>query len=193
MNRRILLAASVGYASGLAAGADSKPATGHKSPIIASLDHFRYQRDIWLPPKCRNRTNLLVHHEFEATTGFIGRGQMASDLGREKWQIPEEARADIERRCKAREPFDVSALPDFIRALNLEKPEGIADRLDFSERHPNAKCHIRLWPAGFTRNGSHALVRFLFGPTPHGATATYLLEKVNGLWHVRHWAVAYYA
>lgn len=194
MDRRILLAASVAYASRLASGADSKPPSGQESPILAALDHFRLQRDLWLPLKCRHRTNLLVHRKFEATTGFIGQSQMASDLKREKWKFPEDARADIERRCKAGEAFDVSKLPDYIVARDLEKDaEGIAGQADFSERNPNSKCQIRLWPAGFTRDGNQALVRFMFGPTPHGATATYVLEKKNDLWHVRHWAVAYYA
>jgi uncharacterized protein len=47
---------------------------------------------------------------------------------------------------------------------------------------------LRGWVAvclpGYSADGSRAVLRFWFGPTPHGAAGTYLLSKIGGKWSV---------
>jgi hypothetical protein len=64
---------------------------------------------------------------------------------------------------------------------------------DFLEKFPDTRCHVRLWLPGYSPDGQRALVRFSWGPSPHGATATYLLSRTDGSWHVRWRHVAVYA
>jgi hypothetical protein len=98
----------------------------------------------------------------------------------------------MERRVDAGEPFPTTRFPSFLRKVDLDElpPD---DSRRFSEVYPDARCHIRLWPTGHTKDGRHAVVRFLFGPTPHGASAVYLLELRDGLWHVVQSDFSYYA
>lgn len=60
--------------------------------------------------------------------------------------------------------------------------------------HPDAKAYTWASLPGYTADGSTALVRVSFGPTAHGAMATYLLRKdASGTWTVTWRKRAYYA
>jgi hypothetical protein len=37
---------------------------------------------------------------------------------------------------------------------------------------------------GYSKDGQSAIIRFSFGPTPHGAVGYYLLKKVKGRWEI---------
>lgn len=170
----------------------SQSTTASKSPIVAALTHFRSLKDIWIPGSSVSNRVLLVDRRYETSKGFIDAAQLNSDTHQDRWTLPEDARLDMERRTDARERFRTPLLPSFIRILDFEKqPPG--NSLEFSKRHPQAKCYIVLWPPGYTRDRSRAVVRFLFGPTPHGASAVYLLELRDGEWHVVRHSVSYYA
>lgn len=163
----------------------------HKSPIVAALTHFKSLPDLYLPEASATATTLLVDGQYETSKGFIDAGQLKSDIAGENWTIPEDARQDMERRTDARESLDTSGFPDFIR---IGSPDKQARHFlsDFSKHHPDVRAYITLWPPGFTKDGKRALVRFLFGPTPHGASAVYLLELRDGLRHVVHHDISYY-
>jgi hypothetical protein len=158
-----------------------------ENPIVTALTHFRSLPDLWLPESVVSKSVLLVDRDYMTTKGFISNAQLDSDLSGEHWSVPEDARLDIERRTDAKERLRTTGYPSFIRVLDFQ-----GDRVEFSRRHPDAKCSISLWPPGFTRDGSRAVVRFLFSPTSHGASAIYLLERRNGLWHVIRHKVSYY-
>jgi hypothetical protein len=64
---------------------------------------------------------------------------------------------------------------------------------ELPKEYAEVKAYAYIWLPGYSMDGSAALVRLLFGPTPHGASATYLLTKKNGAWNVTKWAFAYYA
>jgi hypothetical protein len=48
------------------------------------------------------------------------------------------------------------------------------------------------WLPAYSEDAKTALVRVYFGPTPHGATATYLLVRQNGEWTIKWRRTAYY-
>jgi hypothetical protein len=60
-------------------------------------------------------------------------------------------------------------------------------------RPDDAKCLVQFWQAGFTGDGKRAIVRFFYGPSPHGATGTYILEQSDHLWHIISSTITYYA
>ncbi|AIE86815.1 ankyrin repeat domain-containing protein [Fimbriimonas ginsengisoli] len=46
------------------------------------------------------------------------------------------------------------------------------------------KGWVQVMLPGYSTDGAQAVLRFWFGPTPHGAAATYFLRKVAGKWTV---------
>lgn len=59
--------------------------------------------------------------------------------------------------------------------------------------HPDAKGYVRFWLPAYSEDGLTALVRFGFGPTPHGACGTYFLAKSGGAWTIRWSKLSFYA
>lgn len=55
---------------------------------------------------------------------------------------------------------------------------------DFSFEKAGAKGWVYVFLPGYSQDGSKAVLRFWFGPTPHGAAGTYLLAKKDGHWTV---------
>lgn len=55
-------------------------------------------------------------------------------------------------------------------------------RFDFEKS--DARGYASVYLPGYSSDGSRAVLRFWFGPTPHGAAGTYLLERKNGKWRV---------
>jgi hypothetical protein len=162
-----------------------------KDPVLAALAHFHALPDLWLPASTKPKGVLLVDRNHQTSIGFNTAAQLSSDLSDEGWSVPEDARLDLERRTSAKGSVSLSSLPAYIRLID-SKSEQARGVTEFSQRHPDAKCHISLWPTGFTRDGKRAIVRFLFGPTPHGASAVYLLERRGRQWHVVEHNVSYY-
>lgn len=161
-----------------------------KSVLMAALVHFRSLPDLWLPSASAAEGHLLLHRDYETSKGLISASQIKGDIS--QWTVPEEARLDMERRVDATEELPRSHLPAFIHILDFDErpPYNI---LEFVDHGSEAKCWVKLWPPGYTRDGRRAVVRFLFGPTSHGASATYLLQQCDGKWHIVHHSVAYYA
>lgn len=61
------------------------------------------------------------------------------------------------------------------------------------EEYPGAVGYVRLRMPGFATDGNTALVRFVFGPTAHGATATYMLVRTEHGWRIVAQGEALYA
>lgn len=63
------------------------------------------------------------------------------------------------------------------------------------QRNPKIlKCraYFRMYAPGFSKDGNQALVRSVIGTSPHGATATWLLELHQGRWNVKWMEIAAY-
>ena len=63
----------------------------------------------------------------------------------------------------------------------------------FGEKEIAARAYVRLALPGYTPQRTTAVVRFSFGPTPHGASGTYFLTKRQGKWEIAWRHFSYYA
>lgn len=55
-----------------------------------------------------------------------------------------------------------------------------------------AKSLVQFWRAGFSVDGQRAVVRFYFGPSPHGAAGTYVLQLTKSGWTIVASTLSYY-
>ncbi len=55
-----------------------------------------------------------------------------------------------------------------------------------------AKCLVQFWRPGYSGDGKRALVRFYYGPSPHGAAGTYVLHYVDNGWRIVASTISYY-
>lgn len=163
-----------------------------RGPILAALDHFRQLPDVWTHGSEAADAVILVASSYQSRSGFISAGQLGADVSDEGWTVPEVARLDMERRTDAGDTLTITEPPEFVRLLNFASDRP-GDVLEFSEKHPDARCFVSLWPPGYTADRKQAVVRFMFGPTAHGASAVYLLEFRDGKWQVLKSAIAIYA
>ena len=191
MNNALFALAIVVSLSACAKAPSSPP---DKDPIVAALAHFQ-QQPMWMPKSAEGQDHqvLVVKRQYEEISGMLSAGQLAMDVRPESWVVPEDARLDIERRGSEKPPFPDLPFPAYVRLVDDLGRFGLFEDSELFERHPDARACLELWPPGFTADGRHALVCFMFGPTSHGAKAVYLLELRDGLWHVQHHRLAYYA
>ncbi|WP_309707278.1 ankyrin repeat domain-containing protein [Armatimonas sp.] len=62
----------------------------------------------------------------------------------------------------------------------------------FGEKEIAARAYVRLALPGYNPQHTAAVVRFSFGPTPHGASGTYFLRQNQGKWVITWRRFAYY-
>jgi hypothetical protein len=122
--------------------------------------------------------------------------QVNADLRNGDWEFLDELLRDLNARnvgfvsLRARVLGKRTVLEDLSQLRDKSQFEYCAA---IREKHRNAQACVFLWLPGYSRDKSQAVVRFTFGPTPHGATATYLLQKEEGKWKIRNFRIAYYA
>lgn len=63
----------------------------------------------------------------------------------------------------------------------------------YGEKRIAARAYLRLALPGYNPQRTAAVVRFSFGPTPHGASGTYFLTQNQGKWQVTWRHFTYYA
>ena len=61
------------------------------------------------------------------------------------------------------------------------------------EKHPDWRFWVMFCLPGYSVDGNTALVRLSFGPSPHGATATYLVKRSGNTWVIEWCEIAYYS
>jgi hypothetical protein len=137
---------------------------------------------------------VVLHNQTLGESGYI-EGQLDVELEHKSLSVPEDAMWDLRQRNKAsasmsRCAFDDSrvASSDLKRILEHDSEFG---HVFFSE-YPTAKGYAFAWLPGYSKDGCTAIVRFLVGPTAHGATATYLLRKEGDGWAVKWRFMSYY-
>ncbi|MEK7951182.1 hypothetical protein [Luteolibacter soli] len=160
---------------------------GDAGPLLAALNHFRSLPDL---PGPKDDGVLLVEKYYGGKSGFLSADQLRSELSEEGWTIPEEARADLERRARGEGRVSFAKLPPTLQLFEFTEEDTY---FQFRNRHPGTCAWVSMWRPGFTKDGRQAVVRFMFGPTPHGAAATYLLERRDDGWHVVHHSLSYFA
>ena len=172
---------------------DEPTAVDDAAVISVAVRHFSAQKVVFAFNGREAKTVILVHEESAGPAPiYLSDGQLRSDTRGEDWEVPADLREDLRWRNAQAIPLSDWKFSDGIVTADLsdERSARGADRLS---GHPDAKAHVEVWLPGYSQDGRTVVVRFLFGPTPHGATATYLLVKSEGGWTVQKWAFAYYA
>jgi hypothetical protein len=114
------------------------------------------------------------------------------DTARRKgWEVPAEVAESLVQR---------NAKPTSLRGWGFAEGIAVADLGPTSDlvsrtppEYPDAKAYAIVFLPGYSKDGRTAVVQFDFGPTPHGASATYLLVRTEGGWTVTQSALVYYA
>jgi hypothetical protein len=150
-----------------------------------------------------NGATIVLHTQTPEKTGFLQSHQMRSDVGGHT--LPSDAERDLQRRNSP--PNAKADTYDAVAAsfTNLTFSAGVVvadltstwkDRRSFSafeEAYPKARGYVRAYLAGYSKDGTRALVRATAGPSAHGAMVTALLEKSGGKWVVKWHHIAWYA
>ena len=194
--------------SGLACGAGCRvdsvtppdpPAAGDPTPaddpavVTAAVRHFANQKVVEAFHGREAKSIILVDQETAGTsTIYLSDGQIQGETRTDGWVVPTDLCEGLRRRNDKPVPLSDWRFGEGIVTANLRLESGLlfSDRL---KEHPDAKAWVLLWLPAYSSDGKTAVVRFMFGPTSHGASATYLLTWGEGGWTVQKWAFAYYA
>jgi hypothetical protein len=157
---------------------------------------------------------LIVHSTTTGGSAYVRREQVSADSS--EGNLPEDALKDLERRNNGPlvqvSGMTFSSVRRAGAALGTWSPTGPNVSLDdldqFPKRtplssefeealkkaHPDAKAYVRAALPGYSTNRRQAVVRLAFGPSAHGAMATYLLTKdAAGSWTVKWRKFCFYA
>jgi hypothetical protein len=159
--------------------------------------HFASLKDTTMLERRKGQDLLILHESTPGKTGMIFDQQISSELESRGHSLPAAVMASLKKR---------NVHPASLKGMRDRNPKIVVDdlyrypaRRDFefwkalSKRHPRAIAYVESWLPGYSKDGRRAVLRFGFGPNPHGATATYLLIQHNGRWKVRWFNLAYYA
>jgi len=122
-------------------------------------------------------SKLVVWDSTEGLSWYITTGQLSSELSD---QPP--VSMELYNNLKFRNG----------RKMTLDPIDSPVVMMGSAER-PDARGWVRFWLPAYAEDGLTALVRFGFGPTPHGACGTYFLAKSGGAWTIRWSKLATYA
>lgn len=137
---------------------------------------------------------IILDGKTDGESFYLRQNQIEGELDKGQ-AIPEELGDELRRRNKvgvSLEGFTPNAPSILVRDLS-ELPDGTAFAEAFVTRFPRAKAYVEAWLPAYSKDGTTALVRFWFGPTPHGAAGTYLLIKESDQWKVQWRSLAYFA
>ena len=78
---------------------------------------------------------------------------------------------------------------------NVKKIESFHDLYYYGENmgDVDAKCLIEFWRPGFSADGKRCVIRFYYGPSPHGAVGTYVLKRGDKGWEIVDSTISFYA
>lgn len=161
-------------------------------PLAVALIHFRNRGNGWFTKSSDERNRVWVDYRYAARADSFEAMNLRWELVGQGWSVPDDARLDMVRRLEARETLPVAVLPDFAHVVDFER-DPPNDIWDFQERHPEVRYWVTLLPPGYSADGTQAIICFHFGPTIHGSSAIYLLERRPGGWRVVRHHVIYYA
>lgn len=160
--------------------------------VQAALRHFAADQEVQASGSTASGPLVLYSMTCDAG-GMISADQIAGEF--KAGELPSDALGALVARNRGPVPLDAVKLDAALVTLRqVPAPANRSDDvLTFEQEEPGAKAWVRLWLPGFTSDNQHAVLRFAFGPTPHGATATYLLRRqADGQWVVAWRKLSYY-
>jgi hypothetical protein len=132
------------------------------------------------------KTYIVLREQTAGASGYLSDDELNGEHFDEKtYFIPAEIRDDLRRR-NPKEPvslreFKPSSAKILVRELNeLKHVRPRRVRFEFVRICPIARGYVVSWLPGYSKDGQTAVVRALWGPTPHGATTTYMLKNERG-------------
>jgi hypothetical protein len=167
--------------------------------LAAALEDFALHNDI--PPGRSNKRLMVVNSKTPGRSLSILSDQMSFEFTQEKWQVPEELQDDLQKRNERPCSLKNGSLGKNVVEENLdefEKDDPVKPHFEgtllfnLQKRYPGVEGYAWLWLPGYAKNRTTAVVRFSFGPTAHGAAATYLLVRKDGKWNIQNRHFAYY-
>lgn len=130
-------------------------------------------------------------------SGMLDENQISSELKQDGFHISKDIGVSLRNRnIKVVSWRGMRQRTKFVAVEDLSKyPHGFAGEYwkAIQERYPNAKADVEAWLPGYSKDCTQAVVRFWFGPTAHGATATYMLIRQNKQWKIKWHEISYYA
>ncbi len=165
-----------------------------KAVFSAVLTHFAKQEVSGNASAEGVKKVIVIDSNSEWPSGYLSEDQLNAEFHEETWKLPVELLSRLRQRNS-----QSTSVAELVHGENLvvddfsNLPNGMQFLDAFEKKYPKAIRYVMLNLPAYSQDGTQALVRFSFGPTAHGATATYLLVKENGNWIVKHHKMAYYA
>jgi hypothetical protein len=130
------------------------------------------------------KTKIVVGDTTLGSSGFLSDNQLDGEShNREPHLIASEIRNDLRRR-NTKDPVSLARFAPSIPNALVSDLSGLKTGLDFERKYPEARGYVEAWLPGYSKDRQTAVLRLWYGPTSHGATATYLLVKKGGRWTV---------
>lgn len=138
-------------------------------------------------------SKLVVWETTEGLSGYITTGQLSSELS-DQPPVSMELYNNLKFRNGRKMTLDAIDSTIVVMANPDRVPkERFGFESAFEKAFPDAKAYVGFWLPAYSEDGRTALVRFGFGPTPHGACGTYVLEKSGGAWKILWRKLSFYA
>jgi hypothetical protein len=165
------------------------------SVIEAALSHFSALKEIGTYGNSRGADLIILQDKTPEKSGMLAVSQMSNDLDSKNKTIPTELGSNLRKRnVKSVSLIGMKKRHKKVVVDDLDKyPDGYKFWDAIQKQHPRAKAWAQTWLPGYSKDAKQAVIRFWFGPTAHGATATYLLVKQNHQWKVKWHSLAFYA
>jgi hypothetical protein len=188
---------------GRAGGAETaalNPDERDRQVLEAALLHLLAQDDFTFARKPAAADDIIVLlPRSPQKRGFLLPGQIASDLRDVKdVKVPDDLVRNLQKRNTPpnAKPNNYDAVAVSYAGLNFS-PRIAIDETDedgmVRAKHPKARGWAEAFLPAYSTDGNTALLRCIIGPSPHGATATILLEKTAKGWVVKWHDFAWYA
>lgn len=163
--------------------------------IEAAIKDFASHQGIRADPQV---VSVLLYEQTRVGPGYVSRHQLKGDL-QKGCQIPDDIVESLENRNqKSIQLTDFRFSNPSLKVVQQVKTEPDFPRHDWDfiqlkKTYPKAEVVIETYLPGYSKDGNQAAIRFMFEPTPHGASATFLLTKKQEKWEVQWRSIAYYA
>lgn len=158
---------------------------------LALTDLCTYRgKDIFLP---RDKgTNLIVANTTRIYNGYDD-NQLNADLeNAQALEITLAMREQLAQRNVT--SVSIASWKPSSPALQLRDQKSLTDIFGrFGEKEATARAWVSLSLPAYEALREKAVLRFSFGPTPHGASGTYFLTKRQGKWEIAWRRFSYYA
>jgi hypothetical protein len=164
--------------------------------LETALLHLLAADDFDMMGKHRRDAIIILKARTPEKTGMIRPEQIRGDVG-EGHVVPDDMQHDLRRRNE--QPGTYNAQVASFRDMRFDQRVVVSDAAAnvrfgaFEKAYPRARGYAEAFLPGYSRDGSHAVVRAWVGPSPHGAMATVLLERKGDTWLVKWHYIAWFA